>query len=90
MTFDIAPDWLDLAIGGYFLSGPQSQKDAVRSTPVPTCPDRATLAALVRELCAEGTLSHDQMSMMFDSAELADTAGAGGGPDAAPQPQTGF
>lgn len=83
MTFDIAPDWLDLAIGGYFSSVPQSQKDAVRSAPVPTCPDRATLAALVRELCAEGTLSPDQMNMMFDSAELADVVGVDGGQDAA-------
>jgi len=84
MTFDIAPDWLDLAIGGYFASSPQSQPDTDRSNPVPRCPDRASLAALVRELCAEGTLSFDQMTMMFDSAELADVAGAGGGQDAAP------
>ncbi|SEH43621.1 hypothetical protein [Magnetospirillum fulvum] len=74
MTFDIAPDWLELAIGGYFASSPQSQRDSVRSTPAPSCPDRDSLAALVRELCAEGTLSPDQMTMMFDSAELADVA----------------
>lgn len=84
MTFDTAPDWLELAIGGYFPSAPQSQKDAVRSAPIPTCPDRDTLAALVRELCTEGTLSPDQMSMMFDSAELAEIGKPSGGQDVVP------
>jgi len=72
MTFDLAPEWLDLAISGYLSSSQQSQMDSVRTSPVPTCPDRDTLAALVRELCTEGTLSPDQMNTMFDSAELAD------------------
>lgn len=79
MTLDIVPDWLELAIGGYAAASPQSRRDWVRSVPLPTCPDRAALAELVRELCAEGTLTPDQMTMMFDSAELADAAEANEG-----------
>lgn len=76
MTFDIVPDWLELAIGAYAAVSPQSRRDWVRSAPLPICPDRAELAELVRELCAEGTLTPDQMTMMFESAELAGLAQA--------------
>ncbi|CCG40292.1 hypothetical protein [Magnetospirillum molischianum] len=81
MSLDIAPDWLELAIGGYCPSIPQSQRSAAQAFPPPSCPDRDMLMALVRELCTEGTLSLDQMNMMFDSAELADITASVAGPN---------
>jgi hypothetical protein len=70
MTFDIAPDWLGMTISSSVSLARPGHAERTWAPPAPPSLDRHALMALVRELCAEGSLPEDQMHAIIDSSEF--------------------